>query len=84
MTDFGLSKKARKIEEKSKSFCGTPEYMAPEIVWKTGHNFTADWWTFGAFIYEMVTGFPPFSNENEYLLFKSIQCTNFYLNNFLS
>lgn len=42
------------------SVCGTPEYLAPEILLKIGHGKAVDWWTLGALIYEMLTGLPPF------------------------
>jgi p90 ribosomal S6 kinase len=45
VTDFGLSKET--LEEKAYSFCGTVEYMAPEVVNRKGHTFAADWWSFG-------------------------------------
>ena len=75
ITDFGLSKKTEDRQQKLYSFCGTPEYMAPEVVWKLGYTNSIDWWAFGAFLYEIATGMPPFINENRYLLYKSIQCT---------
>ncbi len=46
LADFGMSKHL-KGDEKAMSFCGTPEYLAPEIVTGDGHNKTADWWSFG-------------------------------------
>jgi len=42
------------------SVCGTPEYLAPEVLLKIGHGKPVDWWTLGCIIYEMLTGLPPF------------------------
>lgn len=47
LTDFGLSKESVDQEKKAYSFCGTVEYMAPEVVNRRGHNQSADWWSFG-------------------------------------
>ena len=48
VTDFGLCKEAAEMQEsKAYSFCGTVEYMAPEVVNRRGHDSTADWWSFG-------------------------------------
>ena len=69
LTDFGLSKvfSPQETELRTYSFCGTIEYMAPEVVrgGSTGHNFAVDWWSVGVLTYELLTGASPFTVEGE-------------------
>lgn len=73
ITDFGLSKMGVKGGKDATSVCGTPEYLAPEILFKMGHGKAVDWWTLGAIIYEMLTGLPPFYTTNREELFERIK-----------
>jgi serum/glucocorticoid-regulated kinase 2 len=67
LADFGISK-ILDIKESTKSFVGTPEYVAPEIILQTGHNKAVDIWCFGILLYEMVYGLPPFYNKNQNIM----------------
>jgi len=64
LTDFGLSKETPEGSEKAYSFCGTVEYMAPEVVNRRGHDYSADWWSFGVLMFEMLTGQLPFQGKD--------------------
>ncbi|XP_064628908.1 ribosomal protein S6 kinase alpha-3-like [Lineus longissimus] len=64
LTDFGLSKESIFEEKKTYSFCGTVEYMAPEVVNRKGHGTAADWWSYGVLMFEMLTGSLPFQGSN--------------------
>ncbi|KAL4445496.1 hypothetical protein ABPG74_004570 [Tetrahymena malaccensis] len=72
ITDFGLSKRNSK-DQKNQSICGTPEYLAPEVLAKVGHGKPVDWWTLGCLMYELLTGFPPFYTEDRKSLFEQIK-----------
>ncbi|CAD8139920.1 unnamed protein product [Paramecium pentaurelia] len=71
MSDYGLAK-FLKQGEKTYSFVGTPEYLAPEIIKQNGHSFEVDWWSFGILIYEMLVGRPPFFSQSQSQLFRAI------------
>ena len=71
LADFGMSKML-KDQEKAFSLCGTPEYFAPEIITREGHNKSADWWSYGILLYEMLYGIPPFYSKNTEKMFDLI------------
>jgi serine/threonine protein kinase len=64
LTDFGLSKVATDDADKCNSFLGTVDYMAPEIVAGKEYSFAVDWWSLGALGFDLLTGAPPFSGNN--------------------
>jgi len=64
LTDFGLSKEMVTTANAARTFCGTPEYLAPEILQGVGHGKAVDWWSLGTLVFEMLTGLPPFYSRN--------------------
>lgn len=64
--DFGF---AKVIDGKTYTLCGTPEYLAPEVLKKCGHGLPVDWWALGILIFEMLTGDPPFCSDDMAPLF---------------
>ena len=69
VADFGF---AKVVTERTWTMCGTPDYLAPEILTRAGHGLAVDWWAVGIFLYELLTGWPPFSGDEEVDTFKNI------------
>eukprot|EP01017_Pseudomicrothorax_dubius_P030675 TRINITY_DN3847_c0_g3_i2.p2 TRINITY_DN3847_c0_g3~~TRINITY_DN3847_c0_g3_i2.p2 ORF type:complete len:554 (+),score=180.33 TRINITY_DN3847_c0_g3_i2:2572-4233(+) len=72
ITDYGMAKMIPN-NGKTYSFVGTAEYLAPEVIQCIGHGKTADWWSLGILIYEMLVGIPPFYHENQDTMFAYIK-----------
>ena len=71
LCDFGLSKTVTTQDGRTKSFCGTAEYMLPEMLNKEKYTKAVDWWSYGCILYELVTGLPPFyTTDRDKLFFK--------------
>mmetsp|Transcript_10505 Transcript_10505/g.14558 ORF Transcript_10505/g.14558 Transcript_10505/m.14558 type:complete len:304 (+) Transcript_10505:96-1007(+) len=71
LADFGFSKKLQP-NKRTYTLCGTPEYLAPEILHSLGHSVGVDWWAFGVFIFEMLAGWPPFYGETPFQVYQRI------------
>jgi serum/glucocorticoid-regulated kinase 2 len=72
LTDFGLSKRCRTPLCSTNTFCGTLEYIAPEVIQHKRYTKAVDWWSLGAALYEMLEGRPPFVHENRRVMFDRI------------
>jgi serine/threonine protein kinase len=79
LVDFGLCKDGLGIGTKTHTFCGSPEYIAPEVLRGKGYGKEIDWWALGTLIYEMLTGLPPFWSEDEEVMHTKIQYAPLHL-----
>lgn len=71
LIDYGMAKML-KDDQEAQTFCGTSEYLAPEIISKIGYDKSVDWWALGILMYEMLIGVTPFFNKNRNLVYMRI------------
>ena len=72
ITDFGLSKDNFKKRDRAQSFCGSPEYMSPDMLSKEFHTRMVDFYSLGALLYELLTGLPPFYSHDRDEMYHNI------------
>lgn len=84
ITDFGLSKEHMNKRQRTYSYCGSPEYMCPEMLKKAGHGRGVDFYSLGSLLYEMLTGLPPFYDQDKQKMHWSIQNEEVDVPNYVS
>ena len=77
IADFGLCKEGMGYGDRTGTFCGTPEFLAPEVLTETSYTRAVDWWGLGVLIFEMLVGESPFPGDDEEEVFDSSKVVNF-------
>jgi tRNA A-37 threonylcarbamoyl transferase component Bud32 len=72
LIDFGCAKKMKNTEQLTNTMCGSPEFIAPEVILSKGHNRAVDYWSFGIILYEMLTRSTPFYHDNAAIVYQNI------------
>ncbi|KAH0785074.1 AGC family protein kinase [Histomonas meleagridis] len=72
ITDLGLAKGQMNSDSTTTTFCGTPEYIAPEMIQQIPYTRSVDWWSYGILLFEMISGLPPFYDENTKKMYHKI------------
>ena len=84
ITDFGLSRGGINMNDSAQSFCGSPAYLAPEMLRRQGHGKPVDWYLIGVLLYEMLVGIPPYYSNNKDILYQNIQYGTLQMPRFVS
>lgn len=84
ITDLGLAKTDIGPRSRTFSFCGSPEYMSPEMLKQQGHGQSVDFYSLGAILYEMLTGLPPFYHTNREAMYRIILTEEVRLPSYIS